>query len=621
MEQACAEGDFQSCAAGPTSLLLTSLLSTIMTSHRQLASTEYPEDASHRLLDEYDFIVIGAGSAGSVVASRLSEVQQWKVLLLEAGGDPPILSEVPYAFLQLVDSEIDWKYRTEHQEGACRGLRGGVCKWPRGKVLGGSSIINAMMYVRGTREDYDNWAKAGNTGWGFDDVLPYFKKSEDMRSEEIFDDIHHGKGGLLTVEKFPEIDVTSNLFKAAEEMGYPILKDINGEEKLGFFPVYGTLKNGTRCSSAKAFLSTATGRENLHIAKHAQVSRIIIDPDNKSVKGVQFLHNKGIRTIKVKKEVILSAGAIGSPQLLMLSGIGKEEHLGELGIKPVIQSLNVGENLQDHFMFPGSLFKIKSSIRKFTNLSFPDSAYEYITRRTGELSGIGCATFSGFINSKSYLGKSTENTSPDIQFHCLGIPAKHSRGAQKIADLLGYPEKVTKSLQSFAQKSHVSLIIPTVSQPKSRGRILLKSIYPEDAPVINPGYLSHPDDMDTIIAGIQFTLDLMNTSTMRALESEQRKLDIEACKDLEWKSRQYWECAVREIGTTVYHPVGTCKMGPASDPDAVVDPHLKVHGIRGLRVADASIMPKIITGNTNAACIMIGEKAADMIRTEWLIDE
>ncbi|XP_069679703.1 glucose dehydrogenase [FAD, quinone]-like [Periplaneta americana] len=610
-------------ASGAGAILFASLLSSLIKSQRDLGNPDdYPDDATSILLDEYDFIVVGSGSAGSAVAARLSEVEDWNVLVLEAGGDPPLTSDIPRLFFSLQGGDIDWRHKTEPTKGMCEGLKNGQCNWPTGKVLGGTSVLNGLLYIRGMERDYNIWEEEGNKGWSYKDVLHYFKKSQDARAPKLLHESnkdYHAQGGPLTVDQFESSDIAEQFLEAASELGYPVLDDINGEHRRGFTNVQATLRNGTRCNSAKAFLGAAKHRKNLHVSKYSHVTKIHIDPSTKVATSVEFkTKDGGIRKVKIKKEVVVSASALNSPQILMLSGIGPRKHLEEMSIEPIIEDLKVGENLQDHIMFPGSAFtKDKSPDNQLSSSYLNDAAYEYLTRRTGLLSTHYGTTVTGFTNTKY-----SDDERPDMQYHFFVILANDHVALKIFTDGIGYTDDTIASFAEAIQENDLVIIAPTLLRPKSRGRILLNSADPFDHPKIEAGYLSDSEELDMkrMIDGIRFTADLMNTKVMKSVNATRWKLFIKACEslDFDFDSDSYWECALRQIATTLYHPAGTCKMGPRSDPDAVVDPELKVHGVKGIRVADASIMPRVVSGNTNAPTIMIGEKAADMIKKEWL---
>ena len=606
--------------SGASAILFANLITSIFNAEKDVVNTPvYPDDV-RALRKEYDFIVVGAGSAGAAVAGRLSEVAEWNVLLIEAGEDPPAESEIPLLYGALKDPAYSWQYQTEPHEGMCEGLVNKSCVWPRGRMLGGTSGINAMLYVRANKRDYDNWAAAGNTGWSYEDVLPFFKKSEDMTDTSIPENSpYHARDGPLTIERFNyENPIAKDTIKAAEELGYPENIDFNGESMVGFGELHSTTRNGRRCSTAKAFLAPDNRRPNLHVAKLSQVTKILIDPKSKNVTGVSFTRKgKREQSVRVSKEVVVSGGTVNSPQLLMLSGIGPKEHLQEIGVSPIIADLKVGENLQDHALFPATVIGLdKSTAKELTESFYNDEMYRFLTRGEGIYTTAGFLSIGGFIHT-NVSSEEIPYDFPDMQYIFFGFSFNATDDATKGSHSFGFNEELTESMVEIVKEMDVLVPTPTLLRPKSRGKILLKSKNPLDYPRILPGYFTDPEDMDKMIAAIEFTTRFVNTSVFSAREAELKQVNIKACKEFRFNTRDYWTCAVRQVGSSCYHPVGTCKMGPSTDPDAVVDPELRVYGVQGLRVADASIMPNIVSGNTNAPSIMIGEKAAHLIKKHY----
>lgn len=525
---------------------------------------------------EFDFVVVGAGSAGCVLANRLSANGKYQVAVLEAGGkDSYPWIHVPVGYFKTMGNpRTDWCYETQSDEG----IAGRAIKWPRGKVLGGSSSINGLLYVRGQPFDYDYWRQLGNTGWGWDDVLPLFKRAENWEGGE--DEVRGEDGPLSVSNTRVTRSVIDDWIEAAVAAGYQKTSDYNGadQEGVGYFQM--TTRNGRRCSSAVAYLNPAKGRSNLTIITHAQAQKLELQ--NNRVTGVHVLIKGQPTFVKARREVVLSAGAIGSPQTLMLSGIGPGGHLNELGIGVAQNLPGVGKNLQDHLQ-ARPVFKCTSSTINVEVNSWYKQALiglQYLVSRTGPMT-MAASLGTGFLKTRPEL------ETPDIQFHIQPFSADR-------VDLGPHPfSAFTASVLQL--------------RPESAGELLLKSANPADYPLIYPNYLATKTDQDTIVAGIRIARQISRHEPLAASITEEHAPGQDVADD-DYDGLLNW---ARKTATTIYHPTGTCKMG--SDEKAVVDDRLRVHGIERLRVADCSIMPQIVSGNTNAPAIMIGEKASDMI--------
>lgn len=601
-----------------TSLWLIPLLIAGLSYYRydQLDPESRPIDR-YPLYPEYDFIVVGGGSAGAVVANRLSEIPKWNVLLLEAGPDENEVTDVPSlaAYLQL--TKIDWKYKTEPTGRACLAMKDGRCNWPRGKVLGGSSVLNYMLYVRGNKHDYDHWESMGNPGWGYDQALYYFKKSEDNRNPYLQKSPYHSTGGYLTVQESPwKTPLVVAFVQAGTEIGYEN-RDINGERQTGFMIAQGTIRRGSRCSTAKAFLRPIRLRRNIHTAMNCHVTRILIDPIAMKATGVEFVRDGRRQIVRARKEVILSAGAINSAQILMLSGIGPKEHLRHIGI-PVIKDLPVGDNLQDHVGMGGLTFLIDKPVAIVQD-RFQAAAItmHYVANGRGPMTTLGGVEGYAFVNTK-YANRSIDY--PDIQLHMAPASISSDAGVQ-VRKVLGITDEVYNTVFKPISNKDAWTIMPLLLRPRSRGTVRLRSSNPFHSPLINANYFSDPIDIATLVEGAKIAMRINEAKVFEQFGSRVHRIKLPGCKHLKFASDAYWECHIRHISMTIYHPVGTAKMGPSSDPTAVVDPRLRVYGVRGLRVIDASIMPTICSGNTNAPVIMIGEKGADLVKNDWLAIE
>ncbi|MCP1676963.1 choline dehydrogenase [Natronocella acetinitrilica] len=526
---------------------------------------------------EVDYVVVGAGSAGCVLANRLSADGKYTVLLLEAGPkDHNLWIHVPIGYGKTIRHKVlNWCYNTEPDEN----LHSRSMFWPRGKVLGGSSSINGLIYIRGQHEDFDRWESLGNTGWGWSDVLPYFRRSEDQQRGA---DAFHGAGGPLTVSDVNEKHELVEAFIAAgQEVGFPRNDDFNGpqQEGLGYFQL--TTRNARRCSTARAFLKPIAKRPNLSVETNALCTRLELE--GAKVTGLRFQQGGSETRVAVRREVILAAGAINSPQILELSGIGDPEVLRPLGVEIVHALPGVGANLQDHLQI-----RVMARCRKPVTTNDDLNSFvrrmkigmRYVFLRKGPLA-VGVNQAGGFVKTRPTVDR------PDIQFH-FGTLSMDKTGTA-VHDFSGFT------------------ISACQLRPDSRGSVHIKSADPTAYPGIYPNYLSAPRDREVMVDGVRVCRQLLATEAMREYVEAEHAPGVEVQSDDEILD------FLRRESTTIYHPVGTCRMGQAQEVDAVVSDRLKVHGITGLRIADASIMPEIVSGNTNAAAIMIGEKASDMI--------
>jgi len=522
---------------------------------------------------EADFIIIGAGSAGCTIAARLSEDPTTRVLLLEAGGeDTNRWIHIPLGFGKtFADPSVNWCYETEAD------ASGRKVFWPRGKVLGGSSSINGMVYIRGQHEDFDHWRQLGNTGWSFDDVLPYFKRAEsNVRGSDEF----RGARGPLCVSDVAKHPIAEAFIESAMALGFPRNDDFNGPGQDGVGYHQTTTRNGKRCSTAVGYLNPARRRGNLQIETNALSEKIVVE--GKRAVAVQFRHNGQLKTARARREIILCGGAINSPQLLMLSGIGPAAQLGQHGIEVLHDLPGVGQNLQDHYSAPIKL-KAKLPITvndvMLSNFRKLRVGLQYYTMRTGPLA---------MISSPAALFAKTrpELATPDVK--CSISPFSADRPQDGLHKFSGFT------------------MIAYQLRPESRGEIKLKSASPADPPAMIPNYLTDPVDQQTIVDGLKLCRQILAHPSLQQYVAEEFQPGPGVASDIQLLNY------ARQKGGTVYHPTSTCTMG--TGPMAVVDPELRVHGIEGLRVADASVMPTVISGNTNAATIMIGEKLTDMVR-------
>ena len=529
----------------------------------------------------FDYIVVGGGSGGCVLAARLSEDPSVSVALIEAGpADRNILIHVPAGLALLAQTHAaNWNFSTVPQ----KGLNGRIGWQPRGKVLGGSSSVNAMIYIRGHKADYDHWADEGNPGWSYDEVLPYFRRAE--HNERLHDEFHGNAGPLNVMDLRSPNKYLQAYLDAGREAGYPVNDDFNGAQQEGIGPYQVTHKNGERFSAAKAYLTPNLGRKNLTVFTESHTTRVLFE--GKRATGVEFRRAGRLEQIGANHEVLMAAGALQTPQILMLSGVGPAAQLSRHGIGVIHDLPGVGQNLHDHVdavqvvdapqlkdTFGVSLGGIGRVLKAIP---------EWRSKRSGMLT-TNFAEAGGFVKSQA------SEAIPDLQLHfVVGKLIDHGR----------------KTVFGHGYSAHVCVL-----RPQSRGSVTLASADPFAAPLIDPNFFDHPDDMTRLVRGFRLMRDLMNQPALARLGGKELARSANATSDAEI------EQFIRTYGDTIYHPVGTCRMG--SGAMDVVGADLRIHGLEGIRVVDASMMPRIIGGNTNAPTIMVAEKASDMIKAARL---
>ncbi|XP_065093147.1 glucose dehydrogenase [FAD, quinone]-like [Ochlerotatus camptorhynchus] len=510
---------------------------------------------------------------------------------------------------ELQRTNIDWEYKAMRSRRHSISSVNGV-SWPRGLALGGSGTIGAMKYERGNRRDYDRWEQQGNVGWGWDNVLKYFKKSENskvMRKSKL-----HNTGGYLSVDNYDIKDpINTVLQMAAKEVGFVELKELNGNRNVGIGRAQFMIENGTRCSPAKAFLNPVKHRTNLHIIKHAFVTSISFSKENVAQGVNLILRNMHSLRAIAKREVILSTGVINTAKLLMLSGIGRQTDLAPLRILQRAD-LNVGYNLQDHVAIP-LFYKFNKSSQTIINLTLEKvlNIFDYVLKNNSQ-------PLTNHDMSSLTLNVNTVNATepyPDVQVG-YRLFKKGGITSYSVMQKMGYDWEIVESIHRAEQKADVVLALIGVLNPKSKGTIKLADGDPYSDPIIKPAYFSQYDDLKTIIRAIRIHQQMLTTATFRKNEAQLHQLNIPACAFIQYDTDEYWECYIRHMSTSMYHPAGTAKMGPDDDPEAVVTPQLKVRHIGNLRIIDASVMPQIVSGGLMAPTIMIGEKGADLLKED-----
>ncbi|XP_022823470.1 glucose dehydrogenase [FAD, quinone]-like [Spodoptera litura] len=591
------------------SLGTTSLVEWIMrvlTISQAIFQTGWPENYEISDCEKFDFIVVGSGSAGSVVAARLSEIPKLKVLLIEAGGDPPPTSVLPGLSSTLPGSEYDWNYTAVFDEGVGQAHQGGSMSYPRGKLLGGCSSINSMIYSRGVPEDYENWNRIA-PGWDWKTVLHYFKKLENMEDPVIFEHPEnarlHSTTGPVKVSRPPTLPSTKAIddsrLQSYEEMGIPRVLETNGPEILGAARPHFNMYGGRRSSTAESYLRPAKDRPNLKVAKYSTVTKVLIDSSTLRAYGVQvYTSSKKYINVYATEEVIVSAGTFNSPKILLQSGIGPGEELSKLRIKTLVD-LPVGKNLHDHQTIrlhykgkSGLETALQNIVTAFQIDTIPDPVQCGAIRINGSEFEYPSKLQPQFQFFNSYLG--------------AGDPDKLVSGCSLEKDYC-------LALGSANINNEIDTVIFVLLHPLSRGQVKLRSTDPLDDPIIELGYFRSNYDLKIITEGVKYMNTLINTTYFREVKGSIPRLTVTACEHIEWGSDEFWECYVKNTVVSIQHAVGTCWMGQ----DGVVDERLRVHNVTSLRVVDASVIPLIPSGNTNAPTMMIGEKAADMIKEDF----
>ncbi|XP_030762861.1 glucose dehydrogenase [FAD, quinone]-like isoform X2 [Sitophilus oryzae] len=549
----------------------------------------------------FDFIIIGAGAGGGVLANRLSEILEWNVLLLEAGGSPDDFTKILGLSAYTYYSTRSWGYNVTSQKHACLAANEEKCIFPQGRGLGGGTTINGGVYVRGHPEDFDRWVSVyGNPGWSYEEVLPYFKKSENALFEPR-DSYYHGEGGYWTVDQCLSTPTVVDLFKPLfKEKGIDFIDDYSGKYENGIAQYQMSLKGNERVSTYSAFLENFTSRSNLNISLNNFVTKIAINKATKTAYGVYFVKDGVNYFAKAKKEVIVSAGGVNSAQLLMLSGIGPKKHLKDLNI-PLVKNLPVGQNLQDHVMFIGLIFRTN---RIFYNQTMAEMLKLYEENQRPLMTG-----YSVELVSFTNFGRN-QTIRPDIEYQISTPPPSGSQ----FEFFFGINDSFVEAI-NINTSSDINLFI-YLMHPKSRGSITLKSNSPLDKPLIDPNYFAEDEDIETLYRGVELILSMNNSQILKDYGAYIVDVEYPYCESYEKFSKDWWLCAIKYFSYSTFHAVSANRMGP--DPKtSVVNARLQVYGMKNLRVVDSSVLPELISGHITAPVLMLAEKASDIIKEKY----
>ncbi|XP_055541016.1 glucose dehydrogenase [FAD, quinone]-like [Wyeomyia smithii] len=582
--------------------------------HNNLVQPTYTSSSAKKI-PEYDFIIVGAGAAGCVLANRLSENARWKVLLLEAGPAENEFNNIPVLTTFVQNSHYNWADVAEPQNGSCWGMVDQRCSIPHGKGLGGSTMINYMIYNRGNPADFDRWAAMGNPGWSYSDVFPYFLKTERASLRGLEDSKYHNYDGMVSVE-FPPFrtNLARTFIKGAREVGHKKI-DYNGKSQLGVSYVQTNTINGMRQTAYRALIEPIlANRPNLHVKANSRVTKVLINPNTKTAYGVTYSTNFRNYDVHASEEVVITAGSINTPQLLMLSGIGPADHLKYIKV-PVVQDLPVGQNLVDSVVFNGLTFILNETGH---SLLF-DSRFQ-LHSIADYFHGRGPLTIPGGVEAIDFLqtSRSQPNGSPDIAIvfstgSLVSDGGLGLRSGKRIKKTLY--NKVYGPLETLKNDQWTASVV--LLHPKSRGYIKLRNANPYNSPKIYTNYLAEEEDVETLLEGIKEAVRISKSPAMKRYDARVLGIPLPNCEQYELTDDNYWRCAIRTLSSTAYQQLGTCRMGPVEDLTTVVSAQLRVHGINNLRVADVSVVPTTISGQSAALSYMIGEKAADLIKETW----